>query len=96
MNAPARWDLGSTYVEAEREGRLGDPLLVLQARAEARAYLWSQCVILDLLDAVDEIQICAEQLGWVDLLGQDTIQHCISTAFGPHIARNKIWLEWPC
>jgi hypothetical protein len=62
-------------------GALADPVEVLEARAWARARLWSTCDILDLLDAVDPLQEFAEAAGLVAKLGQDFVQHVIGSAF---------------
>lgn len=63
---------------------LADPLQVLLARAWARAYLWSHCEILDLLDAVDSLQAFAEQSGLVDSIGNDAVMQIIAEAFRPY------------
>lgn len=62
-------------------GGLADPLEVLEARAWARARLWSTCDILDLVDAVDPLQAYAVQSGLVDTIGQDAVQALIGGAF---------------
>jgi hypothetical protein len=64
--------------------RAADPLAVLESRAWARAYLWSTCDILDLLDAVDPLQDYAMSSGLVRELGQDTVQMIIGSAFAPY------------
>ena len=73
MNALAR--------KSERAATLADPAEVLHSRAWARAYLWSQCDILDLLDAVDPLQVYAERSGLIAKIGQDAVQHLIGSAF---------------
>ncbi len=55
---------------------------VFCARCEARAILWSE-MMLDLHEAVDELQMSAERDGLVAELGQDKIQQIMSEAFGP-------------
>jgi hypothetical protein len=57
-----------------------DPILVLKARAEARALLW-QAGHFDLQEAVDVLQAAAERDGLVDKIGQDAIQTIIAEAF---------------
>ena len=59
-------------------------VLAIAARAEARAILWSECV-LDLHDAVDVLQADAKRDGLIDHLGQDRVQQIIADAF--HIVR---------
>ena len=58
------------------------PLLVLQARAEARAILYAAGE-LTLQDAVDGCQRAAEAYGLVAELGQDAVQEIIAEAFAP-------------
>jgi hypothetical protein len=58
------------------------PLLVLQARAEARAILYAAGE-LTLQDAVDGSQRAAEAYGLVAKLGQDAVQEIIAEAFAP-------------
>lgn len=74
----------TTAPRAAAKSKLADPLEVLTARAEARAYLWSQCEIPDLLDAVDGLQDAAVRNGLVDTLGQDIVQAIIADAFKPY------------
>jgi hypothetical protein len=57
------------------------PKARLTPRAWARAYLWSTCDILDLLDAVDPLQEYAQQSGLVADIGQDVVQAIIECAF---------------
>ena len=57
-----------------------DPVAVFELRAWARAQLYAACVY-DLLDAVDELQIAAEESGLIDQLGQDRVQQIIADAF---------------
>jgi hypothetical protein len=61
-----------------------DPAEVLEARAQARAYLWSTGDIPGLLDAVDPLQEFAERSGLVDCIGQDHVQQIIAGAFRPY------------
>lgn len=56
------------------------PILVLELRAEARAYLWWRYQI-DLHQAVDPLQEFAEQSGLLASHGQDFIQRLISAPF---------------
>ena len=63
---------------------LADPLEALTAIADARAYLWSRCEFLDLLDAVDGVQELAERWGLVDAIGNDAVMQVISGAFQPY------------
>lgn len=56
------------------------PLLVLQARAEARAMLYAVGE-LSLQDAVDGCQQAAEAYGLVAEVGQDKVQEIIAEAF---------------
>jgi hypothetical protein len=60
--------------------QLADPLLVLRARAEARARLWAACEF-DMIDAVDPLQAYAVASGLVDQLGQDAVQRVLAAAF---------------
>jgi hypothetical protein len=60
-----------------------DPVLVLKARAEARALLW-QAGEFDLHEAVDKLQVDAERDGLVDKIGQDAVQQILADAFAPH------------
>jgi hypothetical protein len=59
-----------------------DPVVVFQARCEARARLYGACV-LDLHDAVDVLQRDAVNAGLVGLIGQDAVQAIMASAFGP-------------
>jgi hypothetical protein len=59
---------------------LADPVEVFTARAEARAYLWSEGE-LDLHSAVDVLQHDAERSGLVELIGQDRVQAIMAKAF---------------
>jgi hypothetical protein len=61
--------------------RLAPPIAVLEARAEARAFLWRQYQIDELPTAVDPLQGFAEQSGLVAMLGQDAVQQIISKPF---------------
>jgi hypothetical protein len=61
--------------------QLVDPLLVLRARAEARAQLWAACEF-DMPEAVDPLQAYAIASGLVDRLGQDEVQRVLAIAFG--------------
>ena len=61
--------------------RLADPLEVLEARSWARARLWAEYEIDDLLDAVDPLQEFAERTGLVAAIGQDAVQIIIGRAF---------------
>ena len=81
MNALARREAGVAGAAPERERRLANPIEVLTVRAWARAWLWSTCDILDLLDAIDPLQTYAEQSGLVDTIGQDAVQAVIGGAF---------------
>lgn len=74
-------------VKITTAARLAPPLLVLQARAETRAHLWSTCDILDLLDAADPLQHYAVESGLVAEIGQDAVQQIIGNAF----ARVRGW-----
>ena len=56
---------------------------VLELRAWARAYLWSSGE-LELHDAVDVLQHDAERDGLIELVGMDTIQKILATAFAPY------------
>jgi hypothetical protein len=56
-------------------------LAVFIARAEARALLW-QAGEMDLVEAVDELQVAAERDGLVADLGQDAVQAILFRAFG--------------
>jgi hypothetical protein len=60
---------------------LPDQLDVFRERCEARAYL-VKIGDLELLDAVDVLQVDAEFDGLVDRLGQDAIQEIMAAAFG--------------
>jgi hypothetical protein len=62
-------------------GALADPVEVLEARAWARARLWSTFDIDDLHEAVDVLQAYAVQSGLVDRIGQDGVQAVIGGAF---------------
>jgi hypothetical protein len=57
-----------------------DPLVVFEARAEARALLW-KVGELDLQEAVDKLQADAERDGLIDKIGQDAIQKILAVAF---------------
>jgi hypothetical protein len=57
-----------------------DPVLVFQARAEARAILWQACEF-DLHTAVDALQADAVASGLVARLGQDAVQEILRNAF---------------
>jgi hypothetical protein len=59
-----------------------DPVLVLKARAEARALLW-QAGEFDLHEAVDVLQRDAERDGLIATIGQDAVQAIIADAFAP-------------
>jgi hypothetical protein len=56
------------------------PLVVFLARCEARADLVSRGYM-DLLEAVDGLQLAAERTGLVDELGQDGVQKIMADAF---------------
>lgn len=58
------------------------PLLVLQARAEARAILFAAGE-LTLQDAVDGCQQYAEASGLLAEIGQDKVQEIMAQAFAP-------------
>jgi hypothetical protein len=64
--------------------RQADPFEVLTSRAAARAHLWSTCDILDLLDAVDPLQLYAETSGLIAVIGQDRVQQIIGSAFSAY------------
>jgi hypothetical protein len=53
---------------------------VFTARASARAHLVS-CGYMDLVEAVDGLQLAAERTGLVDELGQDAVQLVMAAAF---------------
>jgi hypothetical protein len=57
-----------------------DPLLVFVARAEARAILFGADEF-DLHEAVDPLQLYAEESGLVDRIGQDAVQQILAHAF---------------
>ena len=56
-----------------------EPLEVFRARCDARAHLFVSGVI-DLHEAVDELQASAERSGLVDLIGQDQVQAIMGAA----------------
>jgi hypothetical protein len=56
-------------------------LAVFVARAQARATLWRQAGEFDLHQAVDVLQIAAEESGLVAAIGQDEVQRIIADAF---------------
>ena len=63
-----------------------DPKLLLEcleARAQARARLWSVCEIEFLHDAVDELWSWADRWGLVAHFGIDAIQSVLAHAFAP-------------
>ena len=53
-----------------------------EALAWSRAYRWASFEIDDLHEAVDFLQMWAEQMDLVDHFGQDAIQQIISSEFG--------------
>jgi hypothetical protein len=57
-----------------------DLLEVFQARCESRAMLWQigEC---DFHDAIDELQVAAEQYELPERIGQDAVQAIIAEAF---------------
>lgn len=57
-----------------------DPLDVLAARADARAYLWAIGEY-ELTEAVDALQAAAVRDGLIDQLGQDAVQAMLADAF---------------
>jgi hypothetical protein len=57
-----------------------DPLEVFRLRCDARAHLYVEG-LLDLHDAVDELQASAERDGLVVHIGQDAVQVVMGTAF---------------
>jgi hypothetical protein len=65
---------------------MADPIKVLEARAQARAYLWAHCEILDLIEAVDPLQDYAVRSGLVDTIGQDAVQAILAAAFQEYAA----------
>ncbi len=71
----------STAPRAEQAQAAGlDPVEVFRERAEARALLWAANEF-DLHEAVDVLQADAERSGLVDLIGQDSVEAIIATAF---------------
>jgi hypothetical protein len=62
--------------------RQAEPLDVLTARAEARAYLVA-IGALELADAVDVLDDYAMQSGLVARIGQDAVQAILHDAFAP-------------
>jgi hypothetical protein len=60
--------------------RQADPVGAFRARCEARAML-VDLDMLDLHEAVDELQTAAERDGLVDAIGQDQVQAIMSEAF---------------
>ena len=58
-----------------------DPLDILRARCEARAYLYAAGEIADLQDAVDALQDHAKRHDLIDRYGQDAMQRVIADAF---------------
>ena len=69
-----------------------NPLLVLQARAEARALLW-QIGYWNFHHAVDELQRFAEQSGAIADIGQDEVQRIIAAAFAAVIDNQPLEQE---
>ncbi len=57
-----------------------DPLEAFEARADARAYLWSIGEY-NLHEAVDQLQLDAEHTGLVAIIGQDAAQKILADAF---------------
>jgi hypothetical protein len=57
------------------------PLLILQARAEARALLLSTCEYADLDEAVEPLLSYAVKSGLVDDIGADNVWALIAAAF---------------
>jgi hypothetical protein len=57
-----------------------DPLLVFEARAEARAILWAEGEM-DLHEAVNILHYAARRAGLIDQLGQDAVQRILADAF---------------
>jgi hypothetical protein len=57
-----------------------DPVAVFNARCEARAMLVNLNMI-DLHEAVDELQAAAERDGLIERLGQDAVQAILAAAF---------------
>ncbi|MEH2468837.1 hypothetical protein V1281_001907 [Nitrobacteraceae bacterium AZCC 2161] len=62
------------------------PMLVLELRAEQRAYLWWNYQI-EIDEAVEPLQTFAEQSGLIDQHGQDHIQEIIAAPFARLRAR---------
>jgi hypothetical protein len=60
-----------------------DPLVVFEARAEARAMLYAVGEF-SLHEAVDVLQASAVESGLVDEIGQDRVQAIMATAFHRH------------
>ena len=56
----------------------------LEARAQARAHLWSVYEIDDLHDAVDCLWEWAHERGLVDWYGVDAVQEVLAAAFDPY------------
>lgn len=56
----------------------------LQARANARAWLWFCWQITDLHDATDPLWLWADRWGLVDHFGIDTVQAVLAAAFDPY------------
>lgn len=61
-----------------------DPVEVLLARAESRAYLWFEHEISDLAEAVDPLWQAAEDTGVLDIIGADAVQALLAEAFRPY------------
>jgi hypothetical protein len=68
---------------AAAKQKLIDPVAAFRLRAEARALLWS-IRELDLSEAVDELQACAERDGLLERIGQDHLQELLASAFAPY------------
>jgi hypothetical protein len=62
------------------EATLVPSLMVLEIRAESRAYLWWKYQ-LEMHEAIDPLQEFAERAGLVTLHGQDLVQRVISAPF---------------
>jgi hypothetical protein len=57
---------------------------VLRVRAEARALLWAEGEIATMPEAVDALQLFAEESGLALEFGQDAVQQILSDAFLPY------------
>jgi hypothetical protein len=70
-------------ISAAAKPRLVDPVDAFCERAEARAMLW-HAGELDLIEAVDVLQLDAERDGLLELIGQDAVQAVMAQAFRPY------------